>query len=411
MKIIMLVILACSTVFSISRVMSVSNMFKAVSYLGSAGYTYFVDGNIASVSGNTASVDLPEGYGVDEYEVYTDNPLDYSIGDEVRVLLDNDKNAVVLNNDVEKDFGTFQKYAILGGISILVAVMLVLTPFSYAEDAYDDEDEYEVDEGFWLDRDYNDQGILSAEAQKEVDDYYREHTELHLLRQQLPAPAGGLHHTGVPGPARPELQARHSQLGKRGGLSENEQTLDYPPARVECIQQSLYTLPHCQGIACATGRRLPLLHQVQERNLPAGNPHLPHARPNRGRQLSLYECLHQHETEADPLLRDDVARKPGTVRREQLLLAASLSVEPENVPDGTLYRFFQLAYETQTSPVYLHSPAGDRGRSHGMAADEKFGIPPPQLRGDSDRRRAAHRNRLYPPLLLPARRQPLGLRL
>lgn len=180
MKIIMLVILACSTVFSISRVMSVSNMFKAVSYLGSAGYTYFVDGNITSVSGNTASVDLPEGYSVDGYEVYTDNPLDYSIGDEVRVLLDNDKNAVVLNNDVEKDFGTFQKYAILGGISILVAVMLVLTPFSYGEDTYDDEDEYEVDEGFWLDSDYNDQGILSAEAQKEVDDYYKEHTELEV---------------------------------------------------------------------------------------------------------------------------------------------------------------------------------------------------------------------------------------
>ena len=180
MKIIMLVILACSTVFSISRVMSVSNMFKAVSYLGSAGYTYFVDGNITSVSGNTASVDLPEGYSLDGYEVYTDNPLDYSIGDEVRVLLDNDKNAVVLNNDVEKDFGTFQKYAILGGISILVAVMLVLTPFSYGEDTYDDEDEYEVDEGFWLDSDYNDQGILSAEAQKEVDDYYKEHTELEV---------------------------------------------------------------------------------------------------------------------------------------------------------------------------------------------------------------------------------------
>lgn len=180
MKIIMLVILACSTVFSISRVMSVSNMFKAVSYLGSAGYTYFVDGNITSVSGNTASVDLPEGYSVDGYEVYTDNPLDYSIGDEVRVLLDNDKNAVVLNNDVEKDFGTFQKYAILGGISILVAVMLVLTPFSYGEDTYDDEDEYEVDEGFWLDSDYNDQGILSAEAQKEVDDYYKKNTELEV---------------------------------------------------------------------------------------------------------------------------------------------------------------------------------------------------------------------------------------
>ena len=180
MKIIMLVILACSTVFSISRVMSVSNMFKAVSYLGSAGYTYFVDGNITSVSGNTASVDLPEGYSVDGYKVYTDNPLDYSIGDEVRVLLDNDKNAVVLNNDVEKDFGTFQKYAILGGISILVAVMLVLTPFSYSEDAYEDEDEYEVDEGFWLDSDYNDQGILSAEAQKEVDNYYKEHTELEV---------------------------------------------------------------------------------------------------------------------------------------------------------------------------------------------------------------------------------------
>lgn len=180
MKIIMLVILACSTVFSISRVMSVSNMFKAVSYLGSAGYTYFVDGNITSVSGNTASVDLPEGYSVDGYEVYTDNPLDYSIGDEVRVLLDNDKNAVILNNDVEKDFGTFQKYAILGGISILVAVMLVLTPFSYGEDTYDDEDEYEVDEGFWLDSDYNDQGILSAEAQKEVDNYYKEHTELEV---------------------------------------------------------------------------------------------------------------------------------------------------------------------------------------------------------------------------------------
>ena len=180
MKIIMLVILACSTVFSISRVMSVSNMFKAVSYLGSAGYTYFVDGNITSVSGNTASVDLPEGYSVDGYEVYTDNPLDYSIGDEVRVLLDNDKNAVVLNNDVEKDFGTFQKYAILGGISILVAVMLVLTPFSYGEDTYDDEDEYEVDEGFWLDSDYNDQGILSAEAQKEVDNYYKENTELEV---------------------------------------------------------------------------------------------------------------------------------------------------------------------------------------------------------------------------------------
>lgn len=180
MKIIMLVILACSTVFSISRVISVSNMFKAVSYLGSAGYTYFVDGNITSVSGNTASVDLPEGYSVDGYEVYTDNPLDYSIGDEVRVLLDNDKNAVVLNNDVEKDFGTFQKYAILGGISILVAVMLVLTPFSYGEDTYDDEDEYEVDEGFWLDSDYNDQGILSAEAQKEVDDYYKKNTELEV---------------------------------------------------------------------------------------------------------------------------------------------------------------------------------------------------------------------------------------
>lgn len=180
MKIIMLVILACSTVFSISRVISVSNMFKAVSYLGSAGYTYFVDGNITSVSGNTASVDLPEGYSVDGYEVYTDNPLDYSIGDEVRVLLDNDKNAVVLNNDVEKDFGTFQKYAILGGISILVAVMLVLTPFSYGEDTYDDEDEYEVDEGFWLDSDYDDQGILSAEAQKEVDNYYKEHTELEV---------------------------------------------------------------------------------------------------------------------------------------------------------------------------------------------------------------------------------------
>lgn len=180
MKIIMLVILACSTVFSISRVMSVSNMFKAVSYLGSAGYTYFVDGNITSVSGNTASVDLPEGYSVDGYEVYTDNPLDYSIGDEVRVLLDNDKNAVVLNNDVEKDFGTFQKYAILGGISILVAVMLVLTPFSYGEDTYDDEDEYEVDEGFWPDSDYNDQGILSAEAQKEVDDYYKKNTELEV---------------------------------------------------------------------------------------------------------------------------------------------------------------------------------------------------------------------------------------
>lgn len=180
MKIIMLVILACSTVFSISRVMSVSNMFKAVSYLGSAGYTYFVDGNITSVSGNTASVDLPEGYSVDGYEVYTDNPLDYSIGDEVRVLLDNDKNAVVLNNDVEKDFGTFQKYAILGGISILVAVMLVLTPFSYGEDTYDDEDEYEVDEWFWLDSDYNDQGILSAEAQKEVDDYYKKNTELEV---------------------------------------------------------------------------------------------------------------------------------------------------------------------------------------------------------------------------------------
>ena len=160
--------------------MSVSNMFKAVSYLGSAGYTYFVDGNITSVSGNTASVDLPEGYSVDGYEAYTDNPLDYSIGDEVRVLLDNDKNAVVLNNDVEKDFGTFQKYAILGGISILVAVMLVLTPFSYGEDTYDDEDEYEVDEGFWLDSDYNDQGILSAEAQKEVDNYYKEHTELEV---------------------------------------------------------------------------------------------------------------------------------------------------------------------------------------------------------------------------------------
>ena len=180
MKIIMLVILACSTVFSISRVMSVSNMFKAVSYLGSAGYTYFVDGNITSVSGNTASVDLPEGYSVDGYEVYTDNPLDYSIGDEVRVLLDNDKNAVVLNNDVEKDFGTFQKYAILGGISILVAVMLVLTPFSSEEYTYDDEDEYEVDEWFWLDGDYNDQGILSAEAQKEVDNYYKEHTELEV---------------------------------------------------------------------------------------------------------------------------------------------------------------------------------------------------------------------------------------
>ena len=180
MKIIMLVILACSTVFSISRVMSVSNMFKAVSYLGSAGYTYFVDGNITSVSGNTASVDLPEGYSVDGYEVYTDNPLDYSIGDEVRVLLDNNKNAVVLNNDVEKDFGTFQKYAILGGISILVAVMLVLTPFSYGEDTYDDEDEYEVDEGFWLDSDYDDQGILSAEAQKEVDNYYKENTELEV---------------------------------------------------------------------------------------------------------------------------------------------------------------------------------------------------------------------------------------
>lgn len=180
MKIIMLVILACSTVFSISRVMSVSNMFKAVSYLGSAGYTYFVDGNITSVSGNTASVDLPEGYNVDGYEVYTDNPLDYSIGDEVRVLLDNDKNAVVLNNDVEKDFGTFQKYAILGGISILVAVMLVLTPFSSEEDTYEDEDEYEVDEGFWLDSDYNDQGILSAEAQKEVDDYYKKNTELEV---------------------------------------------------------------------------------------------------------------------------------------------------------------------------------------------------------------------------------------
>lgn len=180
MKIIMLVILACSTVFSISRVISVSNMFKAVSYLGSAGYTYFVDGNITSVSGNTASVDLPEGYSVDGYEVYTDNPLDYSIGDEVRVLLDNDKNAVVLNNDVEKDFGTFQKYAILGGISILVAVMLVLTPFSYGEDTYDDEDEYEVDEGFWLDSDYDGQGILSAEAQKEVDDYYKNNTELEV---------------------------------------------------------------------------------------------------------------------------------------------------------------------------------------------------------------------------------------
>lgn len=180
MKIIMLVILACSTVFSISRVMSVSNMFKAVSYLGSAGYTYFVDGNITSVSGNTASVDLPEGYSVDGYEVYTDNPLDYSIGDEVRVLLDNDKNAVVLNNDVEKDFGTFQKYAILGGISILVAVMLVLTPFSSEEYTYDDEDEYEVDEWFWLDSDYNDQGILSAEAQKEVDDYYKKNTELEV---------------------------------------------------------------------------------------------------------------------------------------------------------------------------------------------------------------------------------------
>lgn len=180
MKIIMLVILACSTVFSISRVMSVSNMFKAVSYLGSAGYTYFVDGNITSVSGNTASVDLPEGYSVDGYEVYTDNPLDYSIGDEVRVLLDNDKNAVVLNNDVEKDFGTFQKYAILGGISIIVTVMLVLTPFSSEEYTYDDEDEYEVDEWFWLDSDYNDQGILSAEAQKEVDDYYKEHTELEV---------------------------------------------------------------------------------------------------------------------------------------------------------------------------------------------------------------------------------------
>lgn len=179
-KIIMLVILACSTVFSISRVMSVSNMFKAVSYLGSAGYTYFVDGNITSVSGNTANVELPEGYSVDGYAVYTDNPLDYSIGDEVRVLLDNDKNAVVLNNDVEKDFGTFQKYAILGGISILVAVMLVLTTFSYGEDAYDDEDEYEVDEGFWLDSDYNDQGILSAEAQKEVDNYYKEHAELEV---------------------------------------------------------------------------------------------------------------------------------------------------------------------------------------------------------------------------------------
>lgn len=180
MKIIMLVILACSTVFSISRVMSVSNMFKAVSYLGSAGYTYFVDGNITSVSGNTANVELPEGYSVDGYEVYTDNPLDYSIGDEVRVLLDNDKNAVVLNNDVEKDFVTFQKYAILGGISILVAVMLVLTPFSYGEDTYDDEDEYEVDEWFWLDSDYNDQGILSAGAQKEVDNYYKEHTELEV---------------------------------------------------------------------------------------------------------------------------------------------------------------------------------------------------------------------------------------
>ena len=180
MKIIMLVILACSTVFSISRVMSVSNMFKAVSYLGSAGYTYFVDGNITSVSGNTASVDLPEGYSVDGYEVYTDNPLDYSIGDEVRVLLDNDKNAVVLNNDVEKDFGTFQKYAILGGISILVAVMLVLTTFSSEEYTYDDEDEYEVDEWFWLDSDYNDQGILSAEAQKEVDDYYKKNTELEV---------------------------------------------------------------------------------------------------------------------------------------------------------------------------------------------------------------------------------------
>lgn len=180
MKIIMLVILACSTVFSISRVMSVSNMFKAVSYLGSAGYTYFVDGNIVSVNGNTANVELPEGYSVDGYEVYTDNPLDYSIGDEVRVLLDNNKNAVVLNNDVEKDFGTFQKYAILGGISILVAVMLVLTPFSSEEDAYEDEDEYEVDEGFWLDSDYNDQVILSAEAQKEVDDYYKEHTELEV---------------------------------------------------------------------------------------------------------------------------------------------------------------------------------------------------------------------------------------
>lgn len=180
MKIIMLVILACSTVFSISRVISVSNMFKAVSYLGSAWYTYFVDGNITSVSGNTASVDLPEGYSVDGYEVYTDNPLDYSIGDEVRVLLDNDKNAVVLNNDVEKDFGTFQKYAILGGISILVAVMLVLTPFSSEEYTYDDEDEYEVDEWFWLDSDYNDQGILSAEAQKEVDDYYKKNTELEV---------------------------------------------------------------------------------------------------------------------------------------------------------------------------------------------------------------------------------------
>lgn len=180
MKIIMLVILACSTVFSISRVMSVSNMFKAVSYLGSAGYTYFVDGNIVSVSGNTANVELPEGYSVDSYDVYTDNPLDYSLGDEVRVLLDNDKNAVVLNNDVEKDFGTFQKYALLGGISILIAVLLVLTPFSSEDDTYTDEDEYEVDEGFWLDRDYNDQGILNAEAQKEVDNYYREHTELEV---------------------------------------------------------------------------------------------------------------------------------------------------------------------------------------------------------------------------------------
>ena len=122
-------------------------VYKTVSGMVSADGGFYVDAVVTSIEGGQMHLHA-DRHDPSEYDVTTERPEMYHVGETLTVLLDQNKHGVGLRNDWDLDMKSLYKnglFAILGlGAFLIGTTLLIFSIMDARDDKYEDEqDEYE----------------------------------------------------------------------------------------------------------------------------------------------------------------------------------------------------------------------------------------------------------------------------